>query len=527
MADPEDATFDEHPRDSARLVALARGRSGSRRRRVLVAGAVVVLVVLGATAAVLLRDDDQQADVTTDSDAGSDTIPRLVPADLPEGLPPSGAMELPLPDQSDAGTTPVSVYGDPSADDPFADADLGLFVRHVDDLSMDEPSATVRGQPAEVDATATYGTSLTWEEEPGVAITAASLGLNRDQLLAVTEGLAVEDGAASVGTVPADVPGPLQLVAATEMSAVVSPPIPAAAVGHMVAYQDPEGDRAIAVTALGADATDLAVVRWMAGATTATDVRGHQGWTSSRQIEDTSAEAGSADVGSAAGEGAASGPAATDSPFHTLIWEESPGVVLVVQGFDVAPDDIRAVAESLRPASDEEWERLVQLGGSDDDASGTATETGTATATEEATATTGGGSPSGPGADVPGDALVTLQGGYAEGEWAVYVDADGSLCAVSETGSNGSESCSSQPERAAVLTDGSEEGAPVLVYGIRPAGTTGHTITGTQVTGPSQSTTAPDGRTIYAIVVYGGPVPTEIGFIGEDGRVVETAPVQP
>jgi hypothetical protein len=81
----------------------------------------------------------------------------------------------------------------------------------------------------------------------------------------------------------------------------------------------------------------LDVYRWAgAGETRATRVRGHDGW-----VVD-----------------ASHGPA----PATGLAWREGPGVLVSAFGRGISEGEVRAAVESLRPASDEEWDRLVAIG---------------------------------------------------------------------------------------------------------------------------------------------------------------------
>jgi hypothetical protein len=58
-------------------------------------------------------------------------------------------------------------------------------------------------------------------------------------------------------------------------------------------------------------------------------------------------------------------PASTDGDalqITALGWREGTGVLVTVTGFGLTEDELRAAAESLRPATDEEWDELLARG---------------------------------------------------------------------------------------------------------------------------------------------------------------------
>ena len=106
--------------DRPRLEPEGRRRA-VRPGRWLVVGAVVAVVAVAVVAVVAVSGPDEQGPVT----AASGGVPILVPEAVPEGLEPTGAVDLPLTEEARGPERlTVEVFGDPNAGDPFASADL-------------------------------------------------------------------------------------------------------------------------------------------------------------------------------------------------------------------------------------------------------------------------------------------------------------------------------------------------------------------------------------------------------------------
>lgn len=317
-----------------------------RVRPVVVAVAVCVVVVLAAGVVALQRDDDR--DRVTISE--TPTVPRLMPGDFPDGLPPPTAFDLPIAG-SFFGTdsAAVTVYGDPAADDPFAVADLAVVESDADAFSLvppeDSDPVTARGHQGSAGDDVRLGAWVRWDEAPDRHVLVASRTLDRGQLLAVAGGLAEGGGGVVLGSASTGVPGPLERIGSvpdfllSSLSLGLAPTAPASAVGHVVGSETDEYDLGLFATTFEGDASDLAVIRWLSRAGDEVEVRGHAGWT------------GVDEVG---------------SERRTLVWEESPGIVVVVESAGLDAADLLAAAESLRPAGDEEWDALLSGSASGD-----------------------------------------------------------------------------------------------------------------------------------------------------------------
>lgn len=453
--------------------------------RPLTVAAMALVVAALAAGMVALRQDDDRDGVSTDE---TPSLPRLVPGDFPEGLPPAMAVKLPLVDSPlDMGTASVTVYGDPAADDPFGTTDLALLVSDADALApepldgSDPDTVTVRGDQGTAGDDGRLGAWVEWEEAPGRRILLASHGLGRDQLLAVTEGMTLEEGSVALGAVPAGVPGPLEPIGTvpdflvSPFSLGVAPMDRASAVGYMVGSETEEYDQGLFVTTSSGDASDLAVIRWLSRAGDPVEVRGHAGWA-----------------------GAADEDGVTE---RTLIWEESRGTIVVVQAVGFTEDEMLVVAEGLRPAEDDEWQALLEAaaGGSPEDL---------------------GSTPADEGADA---GFVALQGDFSSGMWSVHTDVGSEVCAMllpDDESADLVESCAGPDGLVATLDDGA--GNPVLIYGELPEGAVS---VGTPAPAGSDSVgRSDDGRAIYALVVEGA-IPPSVVFYDAGGQPVATVEV--
>jgi hypothetical protein len=153
--------------------------------------------------------------------------------------------------------------------------------------------------------------------------------------------------------------------------------VPAAAESHTVGYQDSDSGRVIAVVTFAGGAEELVPLLWFAGPDAeAVTVRGHAGWLSHP----------------------------TDSA-ALLVWRESDGVIVSMLFSGLSDADALAAAESLRRATDAEWNALL----------------------------------SPPDAE-PGTELASNDEGGVS--WRVYVDTDGSVCADVTVDGSASSSCS-------------------------------------------------------------------------------------
>lgn len=476
---------------------LSGGAPPHRDRRPLVAAAMVVVVIVAAVVVVLWND--RRSDVVTDVTTEPSGVPRLLPEDVPDGLPAIGAMDLPLEDEVISSVASITVYGDPAADRPFADADLAVLVVDSETFDTDGEPVTIRGRQGAASEDSRFGVTITWPEGAATQVMLASHSLNRGQLLAIAEGLIVDGHSVTLGTVPAGLPRPLEPIGAMDDLALGSAlPVPELAPGHMVGYQAEEDiGRAVIVATFAGDASGLGVIRWMARADRPVEVRGHSAWIGAYEPGATTA---------------AVGGAIKSATLRTVVWEESPGVLAVVQASGTSETALLAIAESLRPASDAEWQSLIDRTPADDDTDDAAASATTATVLPD----------SRPPA-VPDDAVVYLQGDYAGGTWAVYIDAAGSLCGATASGDAGSAVCGDPQEPAVTLHD--NDGNPVAIFGTLPEEAAAVSIPGGS--GSPQMNEIGDGRTVYAAAIQDGFVPAEVTFYDSQSQVIATAPVDP
>jgi hypothetical protein len=320
--------------------AVPEGRA--RWGMAVVAVVAVVAVGVGVGAAVL--DDDDATEVVT----GVADAPRLVPGAVPAELSLAAAEELPLP--SDVPAVRLQLYGDPGADDPFAQGDLALGVARsggsdVDPTQEGDPTVRVRGRDGLLyDAEEPAGvTILEWVETTAateLTITVASRSLGDGALVEVAEGLEV----AGTSVRPRRLPGDLELVADQDRASVpvLDPvPLPPDARGWLVSYTTPDGieddQRALVVATHAGDDDHLDVLRWWFDGAPA-QVRGHPG------------------------------VAAADDDVAVLSWLEADGVAVTLSGIGIGQDALRVAAGSLEAVGAAEWDRLrvrAARGGSD------------------------------------------------------------------------------------------------------------------------------------------------------------------
>jgi hypothetical protein len=320
---------------------------GPRRpgRTPLVVGIAAALAMLVGAALVLRTGrDDTDGDVSNDLD----DLPRLVPdaATLPAGFDPAFAVDLPLPaDALDPGTTAVTLYGDPDAAGsgaPVADADLAVIVVQDETIGLGGSTTRVRDRDGrsgtssdanDVGIAVSDGFAwLTWDETESVEVTLASRRLTADALAAIAEDLTVDGPTVRLGTLPAGVDG-------TAIGAL--PEMPFSGIAY-AGVSDPgyafysgrvDGPSTLVAT-FGGNTSELTVARWMSGADRPVTVRGRDGW-----------------FGESVG---VFGAAA-----QVLLWQESDGVIGIVQTAGMTQEQVVRIADALHPATDDEWRALL------------------------------------------------------------------------------------------------------------------------------------------------------------------------
>lgn len=337
-------------RRAATELELPAPRPRPRRRRAVrpkawpavgVAGAAVA-VLIAAVLAVAARSGDDAGRPATSMATG---MPVLIPDPTPDGFEPTGATELPRA-ATDRGPEHLTVmaFGHADAADPAASPDLGISILRAEGIVPGDfgRQVTVRGGPAWVSTDNAGRTALSWEEAPGVLALVDSGTLSEGDLVAVAEGLTFNADHTEV-EVP-DLPSGLTLLGTMTdagLTGALAPSVlPDATTGHMVGYQDPADGRALIVATLRIDAGEAAVLHRTLGRPLGdVEVRGHAG---RLMVQDADASGGAV--------------------LHTLIWEEAPGTYVTVAG-NLDEADLLAVAEGLRPASEQEWTDLEALGG--------------------------------------------------------------------------------------------------------------------------------------------------------------------
>jgi hypothetical protein len=254
----------------AHLEPVPGARPAPPRRRWPVLVAAVALVAAAIGGAVVVEGDDGDDVVAGPSGA----IPRLVAGDLPAGVAPAGATELPVPG---ASSSTFRLYGRGDADDPFADGDVGVVIyRDVGPFTAPGKDVEVRGARGSLAEDASYGRSLTWHEAGVGSIGLQSRSMEEAQLHAVAEGLRRQGDDLVVDRPPDG----YRLVADLRgLPGIATDAMAPGDRGSAVQYQSDHGDRSLTVTVVVDRPGALEAVRWLGGkGARSTSVRGHDGW---------------------------------------------------------------------------------------------------------------------------------------------------------------------------------------------------------------------------------------------------------
>lgn len=496
-----------------------------RSSRVPVTVVALLTVVAMAAAAVALwpegaadpHDPQDDPDVST---RGPVEVPRMLADSVPEGF------ELETTISWDGGDSSVgleddlveddlaqefpddflepetpTLYGDPDADNPYGRSDLVVatggwggwpdvaVLAHRG--SAGEEPVTVRGHSGvacELDVCEGGPAWLVWEEEPAFEVSLRSWSFDLDQLLEVAEDLTIEAETVTLGELPDDAPGPLE-----EICPAGSRPATSGGQNNSAVYSPPGREYLEPKLAVGAAAGDFAEL--LCGLSPPlsdrypVEVRGHEGWfVSHDEMGDCQAANGCT-------------PASL-----VLTWEEAPGVLATVAatGTDLDDDDVLAVAESLREATDEEWD-----------------------AAAAATAQPESPDPAEYGQYIPDDAVasVTTDGMGS----AAYLLPDGQVCAyLVDAEGKLDDVCGPAEQRVHVLYD--RAGNVHTLFGQVPEGTKEVAALHSDFAEPVMHAFLdggienPEGPfTLYALAVD-LPIPEELRFSG-DGGVIDTVPL--
>ncbi|HEY3144165.1 MAG TPA: hypothetical protein VGJ86_23750 [Acidimicrobiales bacterium] len=472
---------------------------------ILTATALVVVAAILAAAVAFWPNNDKDTTVPSSdvSTKGHVVVPRLIPDHVPDGYVVSGASDPSEMVGEAAATGPVSrtvLYGDSGADDPFAHSDLQTSTtRWPEDTNFDGGSGmppeghghevTVRGHTgvacAPDECIGEVMATLYWpEEEPLFDVRLTSRSLDIDQLQQVAEDLTFEGDYAVVGSPPSDVDGPLDELARSQPN-----DLPLVATGYSINYAPPHnipGGPTLQVSTGEGGESNLLMTRWLAGEWRRVEVRGHEGSISVKE------------------ERAGGGPDRQTA--ITLLWEEEPGVIAQVTTLmsPLTEDEVLQVAESLRPATDEEWAAALQVDDPPD--------------------------PANYGQYIPTDVVASVNTtGMGS---AAYLTADGQLCGyVVDSEGKLPDVCGSADDRVLVLAD---RGGNVHTYfgrvpegtdsvaGVSPEYPDSHPMMYAFLDRQDEPPEVP--HQLYAWVPAGGPLPTELQFLA-DGVVLEAVPV--
>jgi hypothetical protein len=275
-------------------------------------------------------------------------------------------------------------------------------VHGLDGLTGTAP-ATVRGQAGLVCAPPSCTitgdvdvTTLWWHESVDLEVVLASRSLDTDQLLAIAEGLTIEQEDVTLGALPAGLPGPLDEVARLHDTVATT----SDAVAQWVGYIDPTNaaGRYVDVTTLAGDEAELMALVWELGADELINVRGQQAWLAL------------GDSGVAAG-----ADASASVPQLDLVWQEASGVLVHVTSLGVDQADVLDLVESLQAATDDEWADVMAGVAADSEsaAAGAAVEAGDGQV--DAGAGASAGVDTGAGVDVDTGAGVSASAGASAG----------------------------------------------------------------------------------------------------------------
>jgi hypothetical protein len=323
---------------------------GHRRRAPLVVGIAAAVALLVGVALVLRSSSDDDGDADVSNDPGD--VPRLVvdPTAVPAGFADDVpyAADLPLgPDQVDPGTTTMTLYGDPGLADPVLDVELAVIVVEDETMGMDGTPTTVRGHAGRRGTTSEFNDIgladqeaginwLLWDETDDVEITLASRHLDPTTLDEIAATLQVDGADVRLGSLPRTVTSVLEPIGNLDGVPFLGAPYASGiAPGHTAFYGSVAGGPTLQVATYVGDERNLAAIRWMARAEDPVELRETQGWIGQAPLDD-------------------------GGVMTTVVWEEAPGVLAVVQAGGMTADEALGIAGSLRAASPAEWDEMVR-----------------------------------------------------------------------------------------------------------------------------------------------------------------------
>jgi hypothetical protein len=294
-------------------------------------------------------------------------MPRLVPANVPDGFAATGAFDLP---QTGSGVTAdVAIYA--RADDQaFAGPSIGVIALPPGVTDVPNGDVEVNGHPASLSDEG-GARVLAWIDGDS-AFRLQGRQVGDSDLLAAAESVRRASGGVEIGSPPAGlvrVAQVQQLSAGGGLSALGSP-------AHAVGYQASDGRTIEFITIAGGDDVFALERYFLIPGGDRVEVRGHEGF---------------AGTTSNVGNGTA------------IIWQETNDAIGIATATGVDRDTLLDVADGLRPATDDEWGALLAKV-----ASGSAATTGAMPTP-------------------PPDALGSFSSTYQSAKYTVYVNPNGEL----------------------------------------------------------------------------------------------------
>lgn len=394
-----------------------------------VAAALLVGVVLARSMAGNGGDGDDGADFQA---TNQQTITPMIADPVPEGFETITVPRVEPDSQPEppAGTTYAWIYGDLTATGLTNDVVIRTSPSEGIPLPEDLPGepVTVRGRsgllcsPESIQCDSGNDlTTVRWTDDSGLHVILESRSFDREQVLAIAEGLVIDGDTVELGTVPAGVTKPPMVaeLGGENWNAV-----------YAVNYHSPDG-RVITVTVSPETEAMRIYDLWLSGPRDDVQVQGHD---AALEVID----------------GA-----------NVVSWQPAPGQVVEVVTDGVDQEATLAVAETVRPATEAEWAEVQELAAANaaplDDLS--------------------------PGTEPPPDDAVHRELGDGSIQVWGWLSEDGGLC-YELGGQRTSQLCSGEPTSVLGVSPTNENGqliwdAPAAV-GIAPEGT--ESIDGGEVT---------------------------------------------
>ena len=475
-----------------------------QRRRGLLAGAAVAAITAAAVAAAAVHPviGGRHNDVAT---RGEIDLPRLVADPPPDGYPvvtldKDGAQTSFWPSALVAASGYTVLYGDVVSEDPTHDlvltAAAGADTHKLYRDRMGPRSVTVRGHRGQACADGFCGNvpgnkTVSWDERAGLTIILQSRSFDLGRLVAIADGLKVDGDQVELGSLPPGVTGLDEIGRTHQWPTPVGGPA-----GYRLTYgtePQPAGTAAarelISVSVTPGDAAALALRAWQSGFGNPVRVRGHDGWylmmgRPSQGIR------------------------------LALVWLEAPGVLVDATFQTTALEagfDLVRFADSLRPATDEEWQTSADIPAGHAEPDVPATDSDVPD-TEVAS-------------HVPKDAQALATTDRLGG--AAYLAADGRICGfmVDQQGKL-PDTCGSADQQIHELRDRS--GGVRFLFGTMPAGAVAVEARRSGVANPAPAfQDVADGGARIWILPTDIFVPETITFVDGKNNPVETVPYTP